>query len=292
MKRDHLKPYVYKVKGLKNYALYDLFHGKIFQIIPEGEPHELRKELLKENLIFETEGVVPYKITIDLSKKITELRIKELQLRLDGVCEDTCWSRKLLKKTGKRIDGKIAAILSEQIKCLEIEQLRIETDEYDDYIKSIIEQIVFSLQSGKIEIYSSREFDKKEISSLTGLITNSNKRLEIKKREQVDLSDFDIRMYRFFYSRDFNPCLGHKVAVDTNGDIKPCLWLNEIIGNISEDNIKDLVTAGRFTQYWELSKNVIDECKGCEMRYACNDCRVCTGQGDFSKEKRPLFCKF
>ncbi|MCK4762118.1 MAG: SPASM domain-containing protein [Candidatus Aminicenantes bacterium] len=291
MKRDRLKPYVYKVKGAKNYALYDLFHGKIFQIIPEGEPHELREELLKENLIFETEGVVPYKLSMDLSKEFTELRIKELQLRLDGVYEDTCWSRNVVKKTGKRMDEKIVSILLEQVSGLEINRVRIETAEYDDSIKSIIERIVSSLQSRKIEIYSAHEFGKEEISSLTGLIANSNKQLEIKKREQVDLSEFDISMYRFFYSRDFNPCLGHKAAVDTNGDIKPCLWLNEIIGNIRENNIKDLITSGRFAPYWELSKNDIGECKACEMRYACNDCRVCSGQGDFSKEKRALFCK-
>lgn len=292
MKRDRLKPYVYKVKGEQNYALYDLFHGKIFQIIPEGEPEELRKELLNEDLIFESEGIVPYKIKIDLTKEFSELYIKELQLRLDGVCEDSCWSRKVAKKNGKRMEKKIVDILLDQLQYLDIKLVRIETDEHDEYIKKLIIQVVSTILSERIEIYSAKRFNNDDISFLMDLSTKTNTHLEIKRKEKIELSELDINIYRFFYSRNFNPCLGHKIAVDTNGDIKPCLWLNEVIANIKTSNIKDLITAGQFSPYWELSKRLIEECSRCELRYACNDCRIYSKQGYFSKDKKPLFCKY
>ncbi len=289
MKKDRLKPYVYKIKGVRNYALYDFFNGKLYQIIPDGDQDELRKKLLKENLIFETEGIVPYKITIDLSKEASELHIRELQLRLNGVIEDSCWSRKKLGETSMRMDEKIIDHLIDQIRYFGIKKIRIETDEY---IENSIKKILSSLKFEKTEIYSQKKYDKEDILSLIKLCEKSKKNLEIKKIEKIDLSELDINMYRFFYSQIYNPCLGHKIAIDTNGDIKPCLWLNEIIGNIEDNNIKDLIISGKFKKYWELSKSLIEECKLCEMRYACNDCRVFSNYGDFSKENRPLFCKY
>jgi len=37
-------------------------------------------------------------------------------------------------------------------------------------------------------------------------------------------------------------------------EIKACLWQEEVIGNIGKDNIKDLIIAGKFDKYWELTR--------------------------------------
>jgi hypothetical protein len=41
-----------KIKGKKNYLL--------FNIIPEGNPKELEAELIKNDLVITTDGVIPY----------------------------------------------------------------------------------------------------------------------------------------------------------------------------------------------------------------------------------------
>jgi radical SAM protein with 4Fe4S-binding SPASM domain len=46
------------------------------------------------------------------------------------------------------------------------------------------------------------------------------------------------------------------------------------LGNISNSNIRDMIIAGDFDEYWELTKDKIDTCKDCEYRWGCTDCRV------------------
>lgn len=291
MKRDQLKPYVYKIKGAKNYGLYDLFNGKFYQITPDGDPKELRKDLLKEKLIFETEGVVPVKIKIDLKSQSNELNINEFQIKLDGVRENTCWSRKVVDQTFNKMSGNIVDALINQLKYLEIKVIRIETDEFSEaYINEIITSLPKSVE--KIKIYTRRIIDKEKKIYFDEFANKIEKKIEIRMKNKIDLSNSEFSMYSFFHSQLFNPCLGKQVAVDTNGDIKPCLWLNVNIGNILSKNIKELIRLAKFDQYWELSKNKIDECKECEIRFACSDCRVFSDNGEFSKNKKPLFCKY
>lgn len=35
MKKNRLKPYVYKVEGAVNFAFYDILHGQFYQFTPE-----------------------------------------------------------------------------------------------------------------------------------------------------------------------------------------------------------------------------------------------------------------
>jgi len=78
----------------------------------------------------------------------------------------------------------------------------------------------------------------------------------------------------FFYGKNYNTCWGHKVAIDLDGTIKPCLWSSEILGNINDNNLQELILSGGFDKYWQLTKDKIETCNSCEFRYACSDCRV------------------
>jgi len=96
----------------------------------------------------------------------------------------------------------------------------------------------------------------------------------------------------FFYTFNFNPCLGHQIAIDTEGEIKPCLWSETVIGNIKECNLKDLITSGKFDKFWNLKKDKINSCKDCEYRYVCNDCRVSALKDKNDLKAKPSFCKY
>ena len=81
MKKDRLKPYVHKVKGAVNYALYDLINGLFYRLQPKGDLQQLRESLKKAGLIFESEGEVPFKLELDLFEETDNIRIRELQVR-------------------------------------------------------------------------------------------------------------------------------------------------------------------------------------------------------------------
>ena len=51
----------------------------------------------------------------------------------------------------------------------------------------------------------------------------------------------------------------------------------ELFGNITRLKLKELeavVDSEQFQKYWSVNKDVIDECKDCELRYMCVDNRV------------------
>jgi len=89
----------------------------------------------------------------------------------------------------------------------------------------------------------------------------------------LKLKELKVDIYEFFYNQQFNPCLGHQIAVDYRGEIKPCLWSKMVLGKIGESKILDMIIAGEFDEYWKLTKDKIEVCKDCEFRYACPDCR-------------------
>ncbi len=49
--KTKLSPFVYKVKGNKNYLLFDSLKSQIFSIVPEGNPRELEAQLLENDLV-------------------------------------------------------------------------------------------------------------------------------------------------------------------------------------------------------------------------------------------------
>ena len=111
---------------------------------------------------------------------------------------------------------------------------------------------------------------------------------DVKKR----IKDQKIELFPFLYSEFFNPCLGHQVAVDANGDIKACLWFDHVLGNVENDDIKELIIRGDFDKYWETHKSNIESCKDCELRRVCDDCRADVVNKGIDFYAKPTFCNY
>jgi hypothetical protein len=58
--KTKLSPFVYKIKGKKNYLLFDSIKKLLFNIVPEGDPKELEVELIKNDLVIKTNGYRVY----------------------------------------------------------------------------------------------------------------------------------------------------------------------------------------------------------------------------------------
>lgn len=71
-----------------------------------------------------------------------------------------------------------------------------------------------------------------------------------------------------------NGCLYKKASIDCNGYIHNCPSIEKKWGNVLDNDLKTVVLSDNFSQCWNIHKDLIDECKDCELRYCCTDCRA------------------
>jgi radical SAM protein with 4Fe4S-binding SPASM domain len=284
-----LKPYVHKVKGAKNYALYDLLKGNFYTIIPDGDVEQLKMALKEAGLTFETDGIVPFKINIGMTQEKNSIKIRELQIRINGRIEDNCWNRNKLNKNIRIIQTETLAALKEKISHVHVQNLHIEAESYDqEKIEYILEGFPY-----KQALLIVEEGLKKEEHDQIKKICNIRKTgVTFLTDGKKDLKTLKVEIFDFFYNQHFNPCLGQQLAVDCGGEIKPCLWWHEILGDIKKDNIISMINIGIFDKYWECSKDKINVCKDCELRYACLDCRLSHHDGEDNFTEKPTYCSY
>jgi SPASM domain peptide maturase of grasp-with-spasm system len=91
-------------------------------------------------------------------------------------------------------------------------------------------------------------------------------------------------------SLKYNTCLNKKISIDQNGNIKNCPFMNIIYGNIKTNDIISIATSEKFQKMWKINKDKINECKDCEYRHMCKDCRAFTINNTLYN--KPIFCSF
>ena len=71
-----------------------------------------------------------------------------------------------------------------------------------------------------------------------------------------------------------NTCWDGKIVVSECGKVMPCVFARDIIcGNLREKSLKDILEGEQLRKCWEMTFQEITQCKDCEFRFACNDCR-------------------
>lgn len=96
----------------------------------------------------------------------------------------------------------------------------------------------------------------------------------------------DARFYKM--SQVHNSCLYKKVSLDKDGNVRNCPSMFEKY-NLSE-GLEKIINSPAFRKYWDITKKDVEDCKDCEFRFNCLDCRAHTkGNGIFSK---PITCKY
>ena len=75
----------------------------------------------------------------------------------------------------------------------------------------------------------------------------------------------------YTFNMHFNSCWGFKVAISKNMEVKPCIYSEIVIGHLGKESISTLIK--KLEYYWGLTKDKIDTCKDCELKYICFDCR-------------------
>jgi SPASM domain peptide maturase of grasp-with-spasm system len=99
----------------------------------------------------------------------------------------------------------------------------------------------------------------------------------------------DSRM--FWESQHFNNCLYKKISVDKFGMIKNCPSMQENFGSIEDTTLNSVVSIDAYKKYWFITKDSIEVCCDCELRYVCQDCRAYTIHFNRINSK-PLKCRY
>jgi len=101
---------------------------------------------------------------------------------------------------------------------------------------------------------------------------------------------FNFHQSHFYESHHFNTCLNRKISVDTRGNIKNCPSLKKSYGTIRNSRISDILSNPEFCKIWSLNKQQIEDCKVCEFRNVCTDCRAYLEKD--TSLKKPANCNY
>ena len=94
------------------------------------------------------------------------------------------------------------------------------------------------------------------------------------KRVSLTRPNFHITKEKFLNNQIRNTCWYGKITILENGDVVPCEFERTIIyGNVNENSIADILKSSVAKGCWFFDVSKIDNCKDCEYRLACKDCR-------------------
>lgn len=85
-----------------------------------------------------------------------------------------------------------------------------------------------------------------------------------------------------------NSCWQGKINITCDGYVSPCIMSYDLINenyNVRKDSIDNIIDDYLIPEFWYMSKDYIEECRECEYRYVCKDCRpICIeGKNVFAK---------
>ena len=287
-----LSPFVHMVKGAKNYALYDLFNQRLFGITPEGNIDDLKKQLIEANLAVETDGVIPFKYEMNLDNYKNHIQLRELQIRITGQCDRDCGDCGSICecfKGGEDMPDEVLNNIAAKFKNIPITQVLITGG--NPFLRlNIARKIRESITAFQYILFFRGEIGISEMIEMTKIGFDNSYNPPFCK--EVHKEDIQSDAFPYFYSREYNICWGHKIAVDVDGSIRVCLWSEKTHGNILKDNVKEMIMKGVFDDYWSLGKKKIEICQQCEYRFGCPDCRVQALKETGSQNSKKPYCKY
>lgn len=84
-----------------------------------------------------------------------------------------------------------------------------------------------------------------------------------------------------------NTCWQGKLNITCDSRIGPCIMADTFINdeyNIRTHSLTEIIDDYIIPKFWSISKDYIEECRECEYRYVCNDCRpICAEKGNIFK---------
>lgn len=260
-----LKPYVHKVDGKERISFFNMNTGKLYIVKKDMPLGEIEKKMINAGLVFFSSGVVPMKISVNIDSIVKSMKLIELQIRLGGSVENSCWERKK-SDIKRRMKEDLFDRVIKEINTIDVNSIRIECGYEDELFVELLRRI--SINDIEINVYNAN-LKKNKINYSSSLKIKIMKGVNLKKKEWLSLCG-----YKYAFNKVYNSCWGKKLSIDSNGDIKPCLWSNIVLGNIMNNKLSDVIVSKKLQSVWQITKDLIEPCNECELRYYCGDCRV------------------
>ena len=117
-----------------------------------------------------------------------------------------------------------------------------------------------------------------------------NKHLQPKYIEKINNIPPMPHWEDFCINHEWNSCWGRTICVRYDGILIPCVFARDIeLGSMKIEKLQEILSKEKTLHYRKISKDMIQECKECEFRYACLDCRPLVELNDILK-KYPRCC--
>ncbi len=95
----------------------------------------------------------------------------------------------------------------------------------------------------------------------------------------------------FLEHKKYNGCLNRKISIDADGLIKHCPSMATSYGHHKLQSLVSVAYEQEFQRLWNINKDSVPQCRRCEFRYACTDCRAYLEQPD-NEFSKPLKCGY
>jgi len=92
----------------------------------------------------------------------------------------------------------------------------------------------------------------------------------------------------FFIRQKINTCMIGNIFINIKGDVKPCHYMESKVGNIHNNTLINILSNKKLYEHWFKTKDSIEICKECSMRYFCVDCSVF----EESPKLHNLYCSY
>jgi uncharacterized protein len=103
-------------------------------------------------------------------------------------------------------------------------------------------------------------------------VTRREKNHDLCRRVSRISGDFDTVEPAFYaFNKEYNGCWGKKLAITRDGKVRPCIYSTMELGDITSDNSAKIWEAT--DSYRRMTKEKIEKCSACELKFACFDCR-------------------
>lgn len=106
--------------------------------------------------------------------------------------------------------------------------------------------------------------------------------------------NYEFDLETFYHNLEFHPCLGKTLFISVYGDVYPCpLYRSKKWGNINNNSFINFLdeNKNKIYNFWTKNLDTINNCKSCEFRYICFDCRVLEEEISKKTNEKSL-CKY
>ncbi|MDE6314137.1 MAG: radical SAM protein [Lachnospiraceae bacterium] len=94
----------------------------------------------------------------------------------------------------------------------------------------------------------------------------------------------------YWENQKFNWCLNRKIAITSNGLVKPCPMIDDILLNLTDHLFDKLFQEMIIDKYWRFTKNDVVLCSKCPYKYSCEDCTLMEMAMNAGKIAPSLIC--